>query len=175
MSKYILDFEAPLRELEEKIESLHSTNRKTGVDVSSGIKQLEVELVAKKATIYENLSRWERVQLARHPKRPYTSDYIERVVDDWIELHGDRYFSDDTAIIGGIGKIDGQPFIIIGNIFVFLLFGNLEDGSSPIGDGFVGSVWTISCIMIVIILFFPLKFILFKLVNFVYNMFLSKK
>ena len=67
------------------------------------------------------------------------------------------------------------PFIIIGNIFVFLLFGNLEDGSSPIGDGFVGSVWTISCIMIVIILFFTLKFILLKLVNFVYNMFLSKK
>ncbi len=114
MSKYILDFEAPLRELEEKIESLHSTARKTGVDVSFGIKQLEVELVAKKESIYENLSRWERVQLARHPKRPYTSDYIERVVDDWIELHGDRYFSDDTAIIGGIGKIDGQPFIIIG-------------------------------------------------------------
>ena len=114
MSKYILDFESPLRELEEKIESLHSTARKTGVDVSSGIKQLEIELVGKKATIYENLSRWERVQVARHPKRPYTSDYIERVVDDWIELHGDRYFSDDTAIIGGIGKIDGQPFIIIG-------------------------------------------------------------
>lgn len=114
MSKYILDFEAPLRVLEEKIESLHSTAMKTGVDVTSGIKQLEAELVTKKEAIYENLSRWERVQLARHPKRPYSSDYIERVTEDWIELHGDRYFSDDTAIIGGIGKIGVQSFIIIG-------------------------------------------------------------
>lgn len=114
MSKYILDFEAPLREFEEKIESLHSTAMKTGVDVTSSIKQLEAELVTKKETIYGNLSRWERVKLARHPKRPYSSDYIERVTEDWIELHGDRYFSDDTAIIGGIGKIGGQSFIIIG-------------------------------------------------------------
>jgi acetyl-CoA carboxylase carboxyl transferase subunit alpha len=114
MSKYILDFEAPLRELEEKIESLHSTTMKTGVDVTSGIQQLEEELLIKKASIYENLSRWERVQLARHPKRPHSSDYIERITDEWIELHGDRYFSDDTAIIGGIGKIGGQSFVIIG-------------------------------------------------------------
>jgi acetyl-CoA carboxylase carboxyl transferase subunit alpha len=114
MSKYILDFESPLRELEEKIESLHSTAMKTGVDVTSGIQQLEDELVTKKAAIYENLTRWERVQLARHPKRPYSSDYIKRVVEDWIELHGDRYFSDDSAIIGGMGIIGSQPFIIIG-------------------------------------------------------------
>ncbi len=114
MSKYILDFEGPLRELEEKIESLHSMSMKTGVDVTSSIQQLEVELLAKKTSIYDNLSRWERVQLARHPKRPYSSDYIERIADEWIELHGDRYFSDDTAIIGGIGKISGQAFVIIG-------------------------------------------------------------
>ncbi|MDB3868620.1 acetyl-CoA carboxylase carboxyltransferase subunit alpha [Candidatus Marinimicrobia bacterium] len=114
MSKYILDFEAPLRELEEKIESLHSTATKTGVDVAPAIQQLEEELLAKKASIYENLSRWERVQLARHPKRPYSSDYISRIADEWIELHGDRYFSDDTAVIGGIGKIGGQSFVIIG-------------------------------------------------------------
>jgi acetyl-CoA carboxylase carboxyl transferase subunit alpha len=87
---------------------------KTGVDVTSSIQQLEVELLAKKTSIYDNLSRWERVQLARHPKRPYSSDYIERIADEWIELHGDRYFSDDTAIIGGIGKISGQAFVIIG-------------------------------------------------------------
>ena len=70
MSKYILDFEAPLRELEEKIESLHATSMKTGVDVTSGIQQLEVELISKKASIYDNLSRWERVQLARHKTMP---------------------------------------------------------------------------------------------------------
>ena len=114
MSKYILDFEAPLKALEEKIESLYSTSMKTGVDVKSGIQQLEEELISKKISIYENLSRWERVQLARHPKRPHSSDYIERMTDDWIELHGDRYFSDDTAVIGGIGKISGQSFVIIG-------------------------------------------------------------
>ena len=114
MSKYILDFEGPLRKLEEKIESLHSMSMKTGVDVTSSIKQLEVELLTKKTSIYDNLSRWERVQLARHPKRPYSSDYIERIADEWIELHGDRYFSDDTAIIGGIGKISGESFVIIG-------------------------------------------------------------
>ena len=114
MSKYTLDFEAPLKALEEKIESLYSTSMKTGVDVKSGIQQLEEELISKKISIYENLSRWERVQLARHPKRPHSSDYIERIIDDWIELHGDRYFSDDTAMIGGIGKISGQSFVIIG-------------------------------------------------------------
>lgn len=114
MSKYTLDFEAPLKELEEKIESLHSMSTKTGVDVTSSISQLELELTEKKKSIYSNLTRWERVQLARHPKRPYSSDYIERITDSWIELHGDRYFGDDSAIIGGIGEIAGQPFIIIG-------------------------------------------------------------
>lgn len=114
MSKYTLDFEAPLKELEEKIESLHSMSTKTGVDVTSSISQLELELTEKKKSIYSNLTRWERVQLARHPKRPYSSDYIERITDSWIELHGDRYFGDDSAIIGGIGEIAGQTFIIIG-------------------------------------------------------------
>ena len=114
MSKYTLDFEAPLKELEEKIESLHSMSTKTGVDVTSSISQLELELTEKKKSIYSNLTRWERVQLARHPKRPYSSDYIERITDSWIELHGDRYFGDDSAIIGGIGEIAGQSFIIIG-------------------------------------------------------------
>lgn len=114
MSKYILDFETPLRELEEKIESLHSTSMKTGVDVTSAIRQLEAEIVSKKKHIYDNLSRWERVQLARHPKRPYAADYIKRIADEWLELHGDRYFSDDTAIIGGIGRIADKPFVIIG-------------------------------------------------------------
>ena len=114
MSKYTLDFEAPLKELEEKIESLHSMSTKTGVDVTSSISQLELELTEKKKSIYSNLTRWERVQLARHPKRPYSSDYIERITDSWIELHGDRYFGDDSAIIGGIGEIAGQPFMIIG-------------------------------------------------------------
>jgi acetyl-CoA carboxylase carboxyl transferase subunit alpha len=110
MSKYTLDFEAPLKELEEKIESLHSMSTKTGVDVTSSISQLELELTEKKKSIYSNLTRWERVQLARHPKRPYSSDYIERITDSWIELHGDRYFGDDSAIIGGIGEIAGQTF-----------------------------------------------------------------
>ena len=86
MSKYTLDFEAPLKELEEKIESLHSMSTKTGVDVTSSISQLELELTEKKKSIYSNLTRWERVQLARHPKRPYSSDYIERITDSWIAV-----------------------------------------------------------------------------------------
>ncbi len=114
MSKYILEFETPLKEIEDKIESLKSTSIKTGVDVTSGISQLEEELKRKKEEIYNNLSRWERVQLARHPKRPYSQDYIDRIADDWLELHGDRYFSDDSAIISGIGKIANESFMIIG-------------------------------------------------------------
>ena len=81
MSDYTLDFELPLLEIEEKIDTLKSTGINTGMDVSDGIKQLEEQLVEKRKIIYENLSRWERVQLARHPKRPYSSDLINRMTD----------------------------------------------------------------------------------------------
>jgi acetyl-CoA carboxylase carboxyl transferase subunit alpha len=114
MSVYTLDFEQPLREIQDKIDELRSTGIKTGMDITDGIHQLEEQLAAEKNRIYANLSRWERVQLARHPKRPYTSDFINRMTNYWFELHGDRYFSDDPAIICGIAKIDELKILIIG-------------------------------------------------------------
>ena len=114
MSIYTLDFEIPLREIEDKIDAMKSTGIKTGMDVSEGIEKLENQLSREKQKIYANLNRWERVQLARHPKRPYSSDYISRITDYWFELHGDRYFSDDPAMICGIAIIDDLKLMIIG-------------------------------------------------------------
>ncbi len=113
MSNYILEFEAPLREIEDKIDSMKSTGIKTGMDVTEAVQKLEEQLTNEKKILYENLSRWERVQLARHPKRPYSSDYISRITDYWFELHGDRYFSDDPAMICGIAVIDNLKLMII--------------------------------------------------------------
>ena len=114
MSIYTLDFEIPLREIEDKIDAMKSTGIKTGMDVSEGVEKLENQLSQEKQKIYANLNRWERVQLARHPKRPYSSDYISRITDYWFELHGDRYFSDDPAMICGIAIIDDLKLMIIG-------------------------------------------------------------
>ena len=113
MSNYTLDFESPLREIEDKIDSMISTGIKTGMDVREAVQKLEEQLTNEKKILYENLSRWERVQLARHPKRPYSSDYISRITDYWFELHGDRFFSDDPAMICGIALIDNLKLIII--------------------------------------------------------------
>ena len=113
MSVYSLEFELPLKELEDKIEALKSTGIKTGMDVSEGIAQLELKLAEKRKNIYDNLSRWERVQLARHPKRPYSSDFISRIIDNWMEIHGDRCYADDRAMVCGIGKMDDIKVMII--------------------------------------------------------------
>ena len=113
MSTFILEFEIPLKKIEDKIDAVKTTGIKTGMDVSEGVRQLEEQLSREKKKIYENLTRWERVQLARHPKRPYSSDYISRITDYWFELHGDRYFSDDPAMICGIAQIDDLKLMII--------------------------------------------------------------
>ena len=112
-SKYILEFEQPLKDIEDRIESLKLSSINTGVDVSSTLQKMEYELSEKRKEIYESLSRWERVQLARHPKRPYSIDYISKISSYWFELHGDRNFSDDPAIIAGIAIIDTIKLIII--------------------------------------------------------------
>ncbi|MBC8214056.1 MAG: acetyl-CoA carboxylase carboxyltransferase subunit alpha [Candidatus Marinimicrobia bacterium] len=114
MSKYTLEFEESLREIEEKIETVKSTGIKTGVDVTSTVQQLERKLEDKRKSIYKNLSRWDRVQLARHPRRPHSLDYIEMMCDEWMELHGDRYFGDDKAIVSGLAVIAGKSIMIIG-------------------------------------------------------------
>ena len=113
MSNYTLDFESSLKEIEDKIDSIKATGIKTGMDVSDAVTKLEDQLSEEKKILYANLSRWERVQLARHPKRPYSSDYISRITDYWFELHGDRYFSDDPSMICGIAKIDTLNLMII--------------------------------------------------------------
>ena len=113
MNDYILDFEEPLKKIVDKIESLKKSSVSTGIDVTQSISQLEKQLDNKKEEIYSNLSRWQKVQLARHPNRPYSSDYIERITDSWIELHGDRNYSDDLSIICGIGEINSNSVMII--------------------------------------------------------------
>ena len=102
---YKLEFELPLKDIQDRIDSLKKNAINSGVDVSSTIKKLEDELLYKRQQIYENLTRWERVQLARHPSRPYSSDYISKITSFWFELHGDKLYADDPAILAGIAFI----------------------------------------------------------------------
>ena len=110
---YKLEFELPLKDIQDRIDSLKKNAINSGVDVSSTIKKLEDELVYKRQQIYENLTRWERVQLARHPSRPYSSDYISKITSFWFELHGDKLYADDPAILAGIAIIDTLKVVII--------------------------------------------------------------
>ena len=114
MSKYILEFEKPLKDIEEKIESLRKTAVNTGVDVSDGILDLQDELREQQKNIYRNLSRWQRVQLARHPNRPHSTDYISGISDFFFELHGDRKYADDKSVVCGIGRIKDLNVVFIG-------------------------------------------------------------
>ena len=105
-----LDFERPILELERKIEELrHMTSDK------EIIRRLESELEKKKSEIYENLSAWQRVKIARHPKRPYTLDYVSMIFTDFYELHGDRLFGEDRAIVAGLARIEGEKIMLIGH------------------------------------------------------------
>lgn len=113
MAKNILDFEKPIIELENKIEEMRKYEAR--LDISGEIKTLEEKVLDLKKNIYDNLTRWQRVQLARHPERPYTLDYIYMMTDNFIELHGDRLFKDDKAIVGGFAKLDDQKVMIIGH------------------------------------------------------------
>jgi len=113
MSNYQLDFELPLKTIEDKINELKSASVKTGVDVTSAIEKLTSELLLKQKEIYSNLSRWERVQLARHPNRPHSIDIINSITDYWFEMHGDRAYGDDKAIIAGLATIENFNVAII--------------------------------------------------------------
>jgi acetyl-CoA carboxylase carboxyl transferase subunit alpha len=110
-----LDFEKPILELERKIGELKNFATSERLDLTKDIQRLEEHLEKLKKDIYENLTPWQRVQIARHPKRPYTLDYIEMIMTDFIELHGDRLFGDDRALIGGLAKLDGQNLIVVGH------------------------------------------------------------
>ncbi len=113
--RMILDFEKPIVELEKKIAEMEEYARETGVDLSDDIQRLQKKVEGLRKDVYQKLTPWQRVQLARHPDRPYTLDYIQRITQDFLELHGDRYFADDPAMIAGIGRIDDFRVAIIGH------------------------------------------------------------
>ncbi|MDX1270811.1 acetyl-CoA carboxylase carboxyltransferase subunit alpha [Bizionia paragorgiae] len=110
-----LEFELPIKELEQQLQKCQIIGSESEVDVSETCKQIEQKLKDTKKDIYKNLTPWQRVQMSRHPERPYTLDYIEALCGDtFLELHGDRGFKDDKAMIGGLGKIGDQSYMIIG-------------------------------------------------------------
>ena len=115
MSGTGLDFEKPILELEQKISELKSFSKERKVDLSTEIKQFEDKLEKLKVEIFSGLNAWQKVQIARHPKRPYTFDYIELITTDFVELKGDRAFRDDPAIICGLGRVDGQKVMFVGH------------------------------------------------------------
>jgi acetyl-CoA carboxylase carboxyl transferase subunit alpha len=111
---FYLEFEKPIIELEKKIREMKEFSSGGGVELNSEIISLERKLEKLQSEIFSKLSRWQRVQLARHPKRPYTLDYIQLIFSDWIEIHGDRGFADDKAVITGFAKLEGEKVLIVG-------------------------------------------------------------
>ncbi|MGA9363874.1 MAG: acetyl-CoA carboxylase carboxyltransferase subunit alpha [Bacteroidota bacterium] len=112
MPKVALDFEKPIIDLEEKIEEMKKFS--DNLDIGDEIQELEKKVRQLQENVFSNLTRWQKVQLARHPNRPYTLDYINLMTTDFIELHGDRLFRDDKAIVGGFARLDGQTVMILG-------------------------------------------------------------
>ena len=112
--EFSLDFERPIIELQKKIEEMKSISSREGVNLDNEIKSLELKLNKLKAEIYSKLTRWQRVMVARHPKRPYTLDYLERIAVNFIELHGDRNFRDDPAVVTGFATIGSYKVVVIG-------------------------------------------------------------
>jgi acetyl-CoA carboxylase carboxyl transferase subunit alpha len=110
----LLDFEKPIAELEAKLADMKHLANDSDESVKAAIRALEKKITDLKKETFENLTGWQRVQLSRHPDRPYTLDYIYEITTDFIELHGDRTVADDKAMIGGLGTIDGQTFMLIG-------------------------------------------------------------
>ena len=108
------DFEKDIVELMDQLEKAKDTHEKGKLDMTDTVSTLESKVEEAKKAIYTNLSGWQKVQISRHPDRPYTLDYIENIATDFIELHGDRHVKDDKAIVGGFANIDGKPFMIIG-------------------------------------------------------------
>ncbi len=116
-SGFTLDFERPILELEEKIQELKSlsTPKSRGINLDQEIHQLEQKLEHARKEVYRRLTPWQRVQLARHPRRPYTLDYVQMFLTDFIELHGDRLFADDKALLGGFAKLDDVRVLVVGH------------------------------------------------------------
>jgi acetyl-CoA carboxylase carboxyl transferase subunit alpha len=113
MAKATLDFERPIIELEQKIAEMR--RYADNLDIADEINKLEKKVDQLRSSVYANLTRWQRVQLARHPDRPYTLDYIRMMTTDFVELHGDRRYADDKAIVGGFGRIGAESVLIVGH------------------------------------------------------------
>jgi acetyl-CoA carboxylase carboxyl transferase subunit alpha len=111
----LLDFEKPLFDLQQRIQQIRELAEENNVDVSSQIEQLEAKYVQLQEEIFTNLSPSQRLQLARHPRRPSTLDYIQAIADEWVELHGDRGGKDDPALIGGVARLNGRPVVMLGH------------------------------------------------------------
>ena len=110
----LLDFEKPIAELEDKLEDMKQLAKDSDRNVAEAVKTLEKKIAQLKEETFLNLTRWQRVQLSRHPDRPYTLDYIHEITDEFIELHGDRNVADDKAMVGGLGTVDGKSYMFIG-------------------------------------------------------------
>ena len=115
MNPDFLDFEQPIAELEAKINELRFAGDEGGVNIAEEVEKLEEKTRSLTKSIFSKLTPWQVSQLARHPKRPYTQDYIDQLITDFQELHGDRAYADDAAIIGGIGRFNNQPVVVIGH------------------------------------------------------------
>ena len=114
--KHYLDFEKPILELQRKLEELrrHRETHALGINLEEEIQQIEKKIEEERKRIFSDLTPWQRVQLARHPKRPFTLDYIHTIFTDFSELHGDRLFSDDQAMVGGFAQLDGHKVVVVG-------------------------------------------------------------
>jgi acetyl-CoA carboxylase carboxyl transferase subunit alpha len=115
MDLKFLEFEQPIAELEAKIEELRFVGEDSEVNINEEVQRLKVKSASLTKSIFAKLSSWEVAQVARHPMRPYTADYLKIISPDFQELHGDRMFADDSAIIGGLGRIDGRSVVFIGH------------------------------------------------------------
>lgn len=111
----LLDFEKPIEELQEQLEKAQATHEKGKVDMTDTIEQLQSKIDQTRKSLYKNLTGWQKVQVSRHPDRPYTLDYIQGMTKNFIELHGDRNMGDDKAIVGGFASIDNYPVMILGH------------------------------------------------------------
>src|SRR3979411_311653 len=115
MAMNFLEFEQPIAELEAKIEELKFLGKDQSVNITEEIKRLQSKSRALTTSIFANLSPWQITELARHPQRPYTLDYVSMIFTDWHELHGDRMYGDDLAIVGGLARLHGPPGVLFGH------------------------------------------------------------
>jgi acetyl-CoA carboxylase carboxyl transferase subunit alpha len=115
MNNNYLDFEQPIAELEAKIEALRYTSEDNDINISAEIKRLQTKSNKLTESVFASLTPWQISQLARHPRRPFTLDYVQRIFTDFQELHGDRVFADDPAIVGGLARLQGHPVMVVGH------------------------------------------------------------